>query len=89
MTKTLQGKPNFLIIVADVSFWPQTGLTIKDLGYSDLGCFGSEIQTPHLDELAKEGARMTDCRSLKLMMANTPVHTAAACSPTRAMLLSV
>ncbi|ESK89863.1 arylsulfatase [Moniliophthora roreri MCA 2997] len=57
-------KPNFLLIVAD------------DLGFSDVGCFGSEISTPHLDKLASAGLRMTD------------YHTAAACSPTRAMLLS-
>ncbi|KAF2452370.1 alkaline-phosphatase-like protein [Lineolata rhizophorae] len=59
-----QSRPNFLIILAD------------DLGYSDIGCFGSEIRTPHLDELARNGARFTD------------YHTASACSPTRAMLLS-
>lgn len=59
-----QKRPNVLIILAD------------DLGFSDIGCFGGEIQTPHLDELASEGLRFTD------------FHTAAACSPTRAMLLS-
>ena len=32
-----------------------------DLGYSDLGSFGGEIKTPHLDELAKTGVRMSDC----------------------------
>ncbi|KAL1897613.1 hypothetical protein Sste5346_003919 [Sporothrix stenoceras] len=57
-------KPNFLIIVAD------------DLGFSDTGPYGSEIATPTLDRLAKEGLRMTD------------FHTASACSPTRAMLFS-
>ncbi|KIY53968.1 arylsulfatase [Fistulina hepatica ATCC 64428] len=57
-------RPNFLIILAD------------DLGFSDLGCFGSEISTPNLDSLAATGVRMTD------------FHTAAACSPTRSMLLS-
>ncbi|KAK5175744.1 uncharacterized protein LTR77_000883 [Saxophila tyrrhenica] len=57
-------RPNFLIIVAD------------DLGYSDIGCFGSEINTPNLDKLAQNGARFTN------------YYTAAACSPTRAMLLS-
>lgn len=30
-----------------------------DMGYSDLGCYGSEIQTPHLDELAREGLRFS------------------------------
>ncbi|KAH8878696.1 alkaline phosphatase-like protein [Thozetella sp. PMI_491] len=57
-------RPNFLIIVAD------------DLGYSDIGCYGSEINTPNIDGLAREGIRMTS------------FHTAAACSPTRSMLFS-
>lgn len=57
-------RPNFLVIVAD------------DLGFSDVGCFGSEISTPNLDKLAAKGVRFTD------------FHTAAACSPTRSMLLS-
>jgi arylsulfatase A-like enzyme len=58
-------RPNFLIIVAD------------DLGWSDVGCFGGEIQTPNLDKLAHDGGvRMTD------------FHTASMCSPTRSMLLS-
>jgi predicted DNA-binding ribbon-helix-helix protein len=35
-----------------------------DLGYSDIGCFGSEIRTPHLDSLARNGARFTDCESI-------------------------
>lgn len=65
MTKPTEAKrPNFLVIVAD------------DLGYSDLGCYGSEISTPNLDRLAQHGIRMTN------------FHTAAACSPTRAMLFS-
>ncbi|WP_164510877.1 sulfatase-like hydrolase/transferase [Nonlabens xiamenensis] len=38
-------KPNILLVVAD------------DLGYSDLSCYGSEIQTPHIDQLAKDGVR--------------------------------
>lgn len=56
--------PNFLVIVAD------------DLGFSDIGCFGSEIRTPNLDALGRSGTRFTD------------FHTAAACSPTRSMLMS-
>ena len=56
--------PNFLVIVAD------------DLGYSDLGAFGSEIATPNLDRLALSGVRLTG------------FHTAPTCSPTRSMLLS-
>ncbi|KAF7557692.1 hypothetical protein G7Z17_g451 [Cylindrodendrum hubeiense] len=57
-------RPNVLIVLAD------------DLGFSDVGCFGGEIQTPHINRLADEGLRFTD------------FHTASACSPTRAMLLS-
>ena len=40
-------RPNIVVILAD------------DLGYSDLGCFGSEIETPRLDQLAFQGLRMT------------------------------
>ncbi|KAL1651916.1 hypothetical protein SLS58_000039 [Diplodia intermedia] len=57
-------RPNFLIVVAD------------DLGFSDTGPYGSEIPTPTLDRLAKEGITMTG------------FHTASACSPTRSMLMS-
>ncbi len=59
-------KPNVLLIVAD------------DLGYGDLSCYGSrEIRTPHLDQLAKGGARLTDAYS-----------SAPVCSPTRASLIT-
>lgn len=57
-------RPNFLVIVAD------------DLGFSDIGCFGGEINTPNLDKLAKTGIRFTD------------FHAAAACSPSRAMIMT-
>ena len=57
-------RPNFLVIVAD------------DLGFSDIGAFGSEIETPNLDRLAHAGIRLTD------------FHSAPACSPTRSMLLT-
>ncbi len=40
-------RPNIILILAD------------DMGYSDIGCFGSEIQTPNLDRIAKQGVRMT------------------------------
>ena len=40
-------KPNIVFILAD------------DLGYSDLGCYGSEIETPNLDGLAKNGLRFS------------------------------
>lgn len=41
-------RPNVLLIMAD------------DMGYSDLGCFGGEIRTPHLDSLAEKGIRFTN-----------------------------
>ena len=47
-----------------------------DLGYSYLGCYGSEIDTPELDRLAAEGLRYTD------------FHVNPMCSPTRASLLT-
>ena len=43
-------RPNILIIMAD------------DLGFSDLGCYGSTIKTPHLDHLATQGARFSNFR---------------------------
>ena len=46
------------------------------MGYSDMGSFGSEIQTPNLDNLAYSGVRFTN------------FYTHASCSPTRSMLLS-
>ena len=58
--------PNFIVIFCD------------DLGYGDLGCYGSEKnRTPHLDQLAKEGMRFTDFYS------SSPV-----CTPSRASLLT-
>lgn len=57
-------RPNVLLIVAD------------DLGYADLGVYGSDIRTPNIDALAAEG------------MLFTQFHTAPLCAPTRAMLLS-
>ena len=60
------GPPNFVVILAD------------DLGYGDLGAFGSEtIRTPHLDRMAAEGMRFTDFYA-----------AAPFCSPTRASLLT-
>ena len=44
-------RPNILLIVAD------------DLGFSDVGCFGGEIETPNIDKLAAEGIRFSDCES--------------------------
>ena len=57
-------RPNIVIILGD------------DLGYADMGAFGSEIRTPNLDALAKNGVRFTN------------FYTHASCSPTRSMLLS-
>ncbi|WP_439482587.1 arylsulfatase [Cyclobacterium plantarum] len=57
-------RPNIVIIMAD------------DLGYSDLGCYGSEIATPNLNALAKDG----------LMFQR--FYNAARCCPTRASLLT-
>ncbi len=57
-------RPNFVIILGD------------DLGFSDIGAFGSELKTPNFDSLAKDGVRFTN------------FYTHATCSPTRSMLLS-
>src|SRR5699024_5725700 len=51
-------------------------MLVDDMGYSDIGPFGSEIPTPHLDAVAAEGARLTD------------FHVTPTCSPTRASLLT-
>ncbi|MGC6582988.1 MAG: arylsulfatase [Akkermansiaceae bacterium] len=47
MLHLVTAKPNIVLIMAD------------DLGFADLGCYGAEIETPHLDQLAKEGTRFT------------------------------
>ncbi|HIJ52143.1 MAG TPA: sulfatase-like hydrolase/transferase [Planctomycetes bacterium] len=57
-------KPNILLIMAD------------DMGYSDIGFYGGEINTPNLDSLAKGGIRFTQ------------FYNCAKCSPTRASLLT-
>src|SRR5215471_8640105 len=56
--------PNVVLILAD------------DLGFSDLGCFGSEISTPNLDRMASEGLRLTQ------------FYTTPRCCPSRAALLT-
>lgn len=59
-------KPNIIFILAD------------DLGYGDLGCYGQkQIRTPHIDRMAKEGVRFTDCYS------GTTV-----CAPSRCSLMT-
>ena len=62
--ETVSGKPNVILLLAD------------DLAFSDLGAYGSEIETPHLDQLASSGVLFTR------------FHTSAMCSPSRAMLLT-
>ncbi len=57
-------RPNIVVLLAD------------DWGYSDVGAFGSEIQTPHLNQLAQRGMRFSN------------FHVSASCSPTRSMLLT-
>jgi arylsulfatase len=57
-------RPNIVVIMAD------------DVGYSDVGCFGGEIQTPNLDALAQAGIRFTQ------------FYNTGRCCPTRASLLS-
>ncbi|MGB7343650.1 MAG: sulfatase-like hydrolase/transferase [Pirellulaceae bacterium] len=57
-------RPNVIVILAD------------DMGYSDLGCYGSEIATPNLDSLAAKGVRLTQ------------FYNSAKCEPTRANLMS-
>lgn len=56
--------PNIVIIIAD------------DMGYGDIGIYGSEIETPNVDQLAKEGMQLTN------------FHVGATCSPTRTMMIS-
>ena len=57
-------RPNILVVLAD------------DLGFSDLGCFGGEIETPNLDALAGEGIRLTQ------------FYNTGRCCPSRASLLT-
>lgn len=57
-------RPNIVLIMAD------------DMGYSDLGCYGGEVQTPNIDQLAADGLRYKQ------------FYNAARCCPTRASLMS-
>ncbi len=57
-------KPNFVVILAD------------DMGYSDAGCYGGEIATPHLDGLANNGLRFTQA------------YSTARCGPSRSCILT-
>jgi len=58
------GAPNVVLVVLD------------DVGFAQLGCYGSDMETPVLDRVAAEGVRLTN------------FHTTALCSPTRACLLT-
>jgi len=63
---TLQAeRPNILLIMSD------------DMGFSDLGCFGSEIETPNLDRLARSGMNFT-----------SGYAASTVCSPTRYSILT-
>lgn len=58
------GAPNVLVVLLD------------DVGFAHYSCFGSSVETPHIDRLARQGLRYTN------------FHTTAVCSPTRAALLT-
>ena len=62
--QVISDKPNIIVILAD------------DMGFSDLGSFGSEINTPNLDKLAAEGLKMTQ------------FYNSGRCCPSRAALLT-
>jgi arylsulfatase len=57
-------RPNIIVIMAD------------DMGYSDIGCYGGEVETPNIDQLASSGVRFTQ------------MYNTARCCPTRASLLT-
>src|SRR6266498_4147230 len=63
-TVAAQSRPNIIIIMSD------------DMGFSDIGCYGGEINTPNLDSLAANGVRFTQ------------FYNTARCFPTRAALLT-
>ena len=64
MNNKNNSKPNILLIVAD------------DLGFSDLGCYGGEIETPNIDKIAQNGIRMTR------------FYSCGRCCPSRASILT-
>jgi arylsulfatase A-like enzyme len=64
LLEAAQPRPNVVVILAD------------DLGFSDIGCYGGEVQTPHLDSLAEGGLRFTQA------------YNTARCWPSRAALLT-
>ena len=62
--QVVDSRPNIILVMAD------------DLGWSDIGCYGGEIDTPHIDSLARDGLRFTQ------------FYNNAICGPTRASLLT-
>jgi arylsulfatase A-like enzyme len=64
LAATSSRRPNIVVILGD------------DLGFADMGSYGSEIKTPNLDSLANDGVRFSN------------FYTHASCSPTRSLLLS-
>jgi arylsulfatase A-like enzyme len=58
-------RPNIVVIACD------------DLGYGDLSCYGSEIATPHIDRIGREGIQFTECNS-----------ASSVCTPARAGILT-
>lgn len=64
LDKKIGNKPNVILILAD------------DMGWSDIGCYGSEVSTPHLDKMAEDGIRFTQ------------MYNTAKCMPSRACLLT-
>ena len=66
MLQAAAPRPNIVLFLSD------------DMGYADVGCYGAkDIRTPHIDRLAREGVKLTDCYS------NGPV-----CTPTRCGLMT-
>ena len=63
-TKSAAGRPNVVLILVD------------DMGFADLGCMGSEIRTPNIDALARNGVLLSS------------MYNCARCCPTRAALLT-
>ena len=64
ISKPNRTRPNFILVMVD------------DMGYSDIGCYGGEVKTPNLDQLAKNGLRFTQ------------FYNTAKCHTTRAELLT-
>jgi len=63
-SRAAEARPNIIVVMAD------------DMGFSDLGCYGSEIKTPTIDRLAKEGLRFSQ------------FYNCALCGPSRAALMT-